>query len=277
MTYPRTLAVGGLLVVFAALTATAQEATPSFKEQFQAQLTEWLPGMGAENIPNRRNSQQKLRQLCFELGTPGRDAEQIEACQVMAETLGTQLPKPARIWLLKQLQYLGAAECVGAVASSLNDADPHIRDAARRALADNPAPEANVALLAKLGSSSGTFRVGLINSLGFRADPASVKTLAGLLRDKDTAAAAAAANALGKIGGPEATNALKGALSNAPEALKVPIADAYLRCADQLLKQGKTAEAVAIYDALSTDASPRAIRMAAVRGKLNAIGNRGER
>ncbi|HUT13687.1 MAG TPA: HEAT repeat domain-containing protein [Thermoguttaceae bacterium] len=277
MTCFRVLAVGGLLVFCAALTATAQEEEPSFKAQFQAQLAEWLPGMGAENIPDRRDAQQKLQQLCFELGTPGREAEQVEACQVMAETLDTQLPKPTRIWLLSQLQHLGGQECVDAVAKSLDDADPHIHDAARRALADNPAAEANAKLLAKLGSSNGTFRVGLINALGFRADPASVGSLTGLLRDKDPAAVAAAANALGKIGGPQAAGALKGALSSAPEALKVPIADAYLRCADQLLKQGKTKEAVAIYDELVTDASPRVIRMAAMRGKLNAVGNRGDR
>jgi len=275
MTSLKVLAVGGLLVVFATLTAAAQEEAPSFKEQFQAQLAEWLPGMGAEKIPDRRDSQQKLQQLCFQLGTPGREAQRIEACRVMAETLGTQLPKPTRIWLLKQLQHIGAKECVDAVAKSLDDADPHIRDAARRALADNPAAEANAKLLAKLGSAQGTFRVGLINALGFRGDPASVAALRGLLGDKDQAVAAAAANALGKIAGPQAAGALKSALARAPEPLKVPIADAYLRCADKMLDEGKTKEAVAIYNELATEANPRVIRMAAMRGKLNAAGKSG--
>jgi len=243
------------------------------KEQsFKAKLEGWLPGLSKEKIPERRDSQQKLQQLCFELGTPGREAQRTEACKVMAETLGTKLAKPARIWLLKQLEYIGGEECVDAVARSLDDSDQQVRDAARRALANIPAAQANAKLLAKLGKSSGSFRVGLINALGYRADAASVAALAGLLGDKDKAAVEAAANALGKIGGPQATAALKAAYGKASPATKVPVGDAYLRCADKLLKQGKTDAAMVIYGELSSADSPKVIRMAALRGKLKAAG-----
>ena len=157
-----------------------------------------------------------------------------------------------------------------AVAKSLDDPDPHVRDAARRALANNPASQANAKLLAKLAGSKGTWRVGLINALGFRGDAAGVAALVPLLRDGDRAAAAAAANALGRIGGPQATAALKAAYSKAAEPLNVPFADAYLRCADKLLGQGKVSEAAAIYSELSTAETPRVIRIAALKGKLNA-------
>lgn len=44
------------------------------------------------------------------------------------------------------------------------------------------------------------------------------------------AAAAAAANALGKIGGRQATTALNRAKANAPPQLKAALHDAWLRC-----------------------------------------------
>lgn len=278
MKYFKVLAVALSVVALGAMVATAQDEKkdePSFKEQFKAQLQQWLPGMGAEKIPDRRDSQQKFQQVCFELGTPGREAQRVEACRVIAETLGTELAKPSRICLLKQLNYLGHEESVDAVAKSLDDGDAQIRDAARRALANMPAVQANAKLLAKLKGSSGTWRVGLINALGFRGEKASVGPLAGLLSGSDRATATAAANALGRIGGAQATAALKAALSKAPNTLKAPFADAYLRCADKLLKDGKAPEALAIYNQLSTADNPRAIRLAALKGILDAASRGG--
>ena len=264
------------LVALTALVATAgeEEKELTSKEQFQKQLEEWLPGMGAEKIQDRGGAQQAFQQVCFDLGTPGRENQRKEACEVIVEVLGTSLAKPARIWLLKQLQYIGREESVDAVAKSLDDGDAQVRDAARRALTNIPVPQANAKLLAKLSGSSGTFRVALVNALGYRGDQASVGPLSGLLRDGDQTAASAAANALGKIGGPQAAGALKGALPNVPDALKVRFADAYLRCADRLLKEGKTNEAAAIYNELDTEDGPRVIRLAAIQGKLNAAGDK---
>lgn len=272
-----TLVAAWLVVAPAALTVTAQDKQeePAFKEQFKEQLEKWLPGMGAEKIPDRRDSQQKLQQACFELGTPGREDQRKQACKIIAETLAGELAAPARIWLLKQLEMIGREECVEAVAKSLTDRDPHVRDAARRALANNPAPKANAPLLAALPGSSGTWRVGLVNALGLRRDQASVGALVGLLRQEDRATVAAAAGALGKIGGSQATAALKAALVKAPDDLKTGIADAYLRCADRLLKEGKTQEAAAIYDELGSDEMPQAIRLAASNGKSQAAAKGG--
>ncbi len=266
------LAAVSLAMVLGVQIVAAQDnkEEASFQAQFRAQLQEWLPGMGAEKIPDRRDAQQKFQQACVALGTPGREAQRTEACQVIAEVLGSELAKPARIWLLWQLEFLGRQECVDAVAKSLDDNDARVRDAARRALTNNSAPTANAKLLAKLSGASGTWRVGLINSIGFRGDAASVGALAGLLGDKDRAAAAAAANALAKIGGGRATGALKAALSGAADGLKVDFADAYLRCADKMLGQGKGDEAVAIYNELATPGNPRVIRLAALKGRLNA-------
>lgn len=278
----RPLSIVGIALLWTAAccwAALAQQAEgqPTFRAQFRRQLQELLPGMGAENIPDRRDSQQKFQEVCFQLGAPGREADRAEACEVIAQALGTDLATPARIWLLKQLEYLGRAESVDAVAASLDDADPHVRDAARRALQNNPAPEANAKLLAKLPASSGTWRVGLINSLGARGDHASVGALVKLLGDEDQAAVAPAANALGKIGGPEATEALAAALPGASGELIASIADALLRCADKLLAQRNTDQAGDIYKQLYNPQMPRPIRLAALQGMLNAAGSNATR
>jgi len=240
--------------------------------QFKQQLERLLPGMGAERIPDRRDPQQQFQQICLKLGAPGREAERTAACEVIAEALATRLAKPARIWLLKQLEYIGRAECVDAVAASFDDPDAHVRDAARRALQNNPTPQVGARLRAGLRDAQDTWRVGLINSLGARRDGAAVGALADLLAAGDEATAAAAANALGKIGGPHATKALAAALPRAPDQLKVRFADAYLRCADKLLAAGNKDAAMAVYKQLSTPDSPQAIRLAAAQGMLNAAG-----
>jgi len=271
MKYGKILVAALLAVLLSGLVATAQDkGAPINRDQFKKQLEEWLPGMGKEKIPDRRDSQQKLQEVCFQAGAPGRGKDREVVCQILAETLQNDLPKPTRIWLLKQCGYIGREECVDAVAKSLGDKDDHVRDAARRALANMPVKKANDLLLDRLSGSQGKFRVGLINALGYRADPASVGVIAKLLGDKDQATASAAANALGKIANADATKALKAALPKAPKALKAPVADAYLRCADKMLKEGKKNEALAVYNQLSSEDYPKPIRLAALQGKLNA-------
>ena len=265
------LGIALLLILAASFGVPAQGAEQG--PTFQQQLEEWLPGMGAEKIPDRRDSQQKLQNLVFQLGTPGREAELTAACKVMAEKLGPDTAKTARIWLLKQLEFSGGAECVEAVTKLLGDNDPQIRECARRALQNNPAKEANGKLLAALAAArDAKWKLALANSLGYRGDPASAGALAKLLAEKDEGATAAAANALGKIGGPQAVAALKAAEAKASGKLQICIADAYLRCADKLLKEGKRSEAAAIYQEMSKPEKPKVIRMAATQGLLKTAG-----
>jgi HEAT repeat protein len=266
---------GWLVLALGALVTFAQEKKPEldFREQFAAQLDEWLPGIGAEKIPDRQGPQQELQSLCFSLGAPGRESERAIACEVIADKLG-EGNSPAKIWMLKQLEFVGRGECVDGVADLLDDSDPHVRHAARRCLENNPDPSATAKLTGALADSRGSWRVGLINSLGTRGDQSSIGALAELLHNQDRATASAAANALGKIGTPKAAAVLRDALPDAAKWLAEPLADAYLRCADAMLKLGKTSEAASVYDQLATHDSPRAIRLAAMKGRLNAAGDK---
>jgi HEAT repeat protein len=233
---------------------------------------EVLPGLGAKDIGARSGPQRQWSAICFQVGAPGREAQRAEACRLMLDKLGPPTPNPARIFLLEQLRVLGRAESVDRVAAVLGDADEKVRDAARRCLANNPAPEATTRLVAHLPGASGKARVGLVNALGYRADPAAVAALTKELRGEPDVAAASA-QALGRIGTAEAAEALAAARKQAKGPARLQISDAYLLCADRRLREGKTDAAAAIYRELDSPGEARPIRLAALQGVLKTLGD----
>ncbi len=293
----KVLGVGLLALVVGSAQATAQ--APSFQQL----LDQSLPGMGAEKIPDRQVPQQTFQDACYQVSRPGRESQRAAACTAIAQRIGPETAKPARIWLLKQLEFIGRGECVDALAKVLDDKDPEIRDWARRSLQNNPAPEANDRLLKKLDTAEGlSWQVALINSLGCRRDVKSIGPLALQVAHKEPAIVAAAANALGKIGASEAikpallgpslrktnaaarTEAINAHLSKLPPALCNRIADAYFRCLDRLIREGeadptgrgrgKRREAADIFTQFDSFELPRAARLAALQGVLRADSNR---
>jgi len=256
-------------VIAAASVGVAQE------KSLEETLDELMPGMGAEKIPDRRNSQQQWREICAKAGAPGQEAKRAEVCALMVERIGPDTAPPARIWLITQLERIGRDESVDALAAAMNDKDVQVRDGARRALTNNPTPAANAKLLAALQSAKDLrFKIGLLNSLGYRADPASVPGLAKELTNKDGALAAAAARTLGKIANAEAAKALAAVRTKTKGDVRFRITDSYLLCADNLVKQGKKKEAMAIYTELNKPEESKSVRLAAMQGLLKAAGKK---
>ncbi len=247
--------------------ATGEEQKP-LKDTFDR----LLPGMGADQ--NYEGPQREWQEVCFQAGAPGNEARRAEAARLMAEKLVPATPARARAWMLKQLEWIGRGECVDAVATQLNDSDPLVRDAARRAMAQMPVPEANAKLLAALAATADAkSKVGLITALGYRADRASTAALVKELGAQDQALVLAAAKALGRIGSQEAAVALSAARERTQGEMRLQIADAQIRCADKLLKDGKTPEAAAIYRALRTNHEAPSTRLAALEGAINTAGD----
>ena len=147
-------------------------------------------------------------------------------------------------------------------------AAPHPADMARYALERIPGAAVNAALREALLKTSGTAKVGIINSLGQRRDKKAVKELAKLVYDSDALTADAAAAALGKIASPGATKALAAARTKTKGKLRLVVLDSYLKCADRLAARGKKSEASAIYKQLSGEPAP--IGAAALRGMVTA-------
>jgi HEAT repeat protein len=161
----------------------------------------------------------------------------------------------------KKLMLVAGPESVPALARLIGD-DENLSVLGRYALEQMPQPEAAAALRDGLGRTKGRVLIGVINSLGVRRDEQAVRALARLVADKDEAVAGAAAAALGKIGGSEATSALRTARFKATPAVRAEIRAALLACAESLLALGNKDEAEAICRELSGEDEPEWIRAA---------------
>lgn len=191
-----------------------------------------------------------------------------------AAVLAGEASRAARQYVCRQLCLIGTAASVPALAAMLTDPDDsHM---ARYALERIDAPEAATALRAALAELEGNLRVGMIASLAARGDAASVPILASLVAG-DSAVAAAAAEALGRLATPEAAAALAGAATSGETAERV--VDARLACAAAAVAAGDKPAARAIYKAVgeAVGGAPathrgRAVRIACQRGLLATLG-----
>ncbi|MCZ7638254.1 MAG: ThuA domain-containing protein [Verrucomicrobia bacterium] len=162
---------------------------------------------------------------------------------------------------LDGLSLLGTAAEVPALAKALTDSE--LLHHACQALARIPAPEAEAALTTALGTTTGSARATVLQALASRGAASAVPAIAGFVADADTDVAAAALDALGTLGGPEATAALQTAESRIAPALRERWATALLRCAGSLRDEGRTNEAATLFAALARPGRPASVREAA--------------
>ena len=159
---------------------------------------------------------------------------------------------------------LGAKEAVPVLSTLL--ADPHMSAYARYGLEPIPDSSADDALRAALPKLKGTLLIGVVNSIGKRRDAKAGPALARMMLGSDTDLARAAAAALGNIGGLASAKELRPALAKTTGVIRAAVADASLICAERLLAEGKRAEALELYAALSAPDIPKPMRLAAMKG-----------
>ena len=173
----------------------------------------------------------------------------------------------------KQLAIYGSAAAVPELAKLLPI--PELSSWARIALESIPGPEADEALRTATESLQGRLLVGTINSIGVRRDAAAVAALSGKLKDADAEVAAAAAVALGRIGNNDASKALRTALADSSPEVRSFVAEGCVLCAERLHSEGKSADAIAIYDEVrAADVHLQRI-VEATRGAILARGQDG--
>jgi hypothetical protein len=142
----------------------------------------------------------------------------------------------ARQFACRQLVYVASQEHVPMMARLLReDAMAHY---ALMVLARVPGPGVAEALRAALPGLEGPALLGAMDLVGERGDASAVALLRERLVSTDDAVATCAANALARIGGPEADAALLRGFARAGRARKALLADA-------LLMRGETARASA--------------------------------
>lgn len=186
----------------------------------------------------------------------------------LADALAGGLSRSAQDYVCRRLRIIGTAQSVDALAALLpKDETSHIARFALERIADDKAAQALRSALPKVNAK---LKSGVIGSLGVRRDAKSVDAIAPFLGDADTMTAQAAAHALGLIGTPAAAKALSQFAAKAPAAMTIPVADARLLCAEQLLADGSKAEALALYKELQGDGQPSHVKVAAMRGMVSA-------
>ena len=127
-------------------------------------VNELIPRLAAPKVEERLAPQNELQAMAAKASRPGAETERAELARILATEAGdNSVPQPARVWIVRQLEYIGAAESVPALTSLLNGQEAELRECARRALEKNSAVEAARSLreaLAKGGDPA--WRIGLI-------------------------------------------------------------------------------------------------------------------
>jgi len=174
-------------------------------------VNDLLPRLAADTVRDRYSAQMELQTLALSAARPGAEAERAELATILAaKAADATVPQPARVWVVRQLEYIGAAESVTALTSLLNGQDVELKECARRALEKNPAPAATEALRTALKQGGEpAWIIGLLQALGERRDSGAIELIKLHLSSKETALAAS--SALAKIADPQAVAALWGA------------------------------------------------------------------
>jgi len=184
--------------------------------------------------------------------------------KLLAVLKAPETTKDAKRYICRWLAVVGSADCVPAVAPLLTDDD--LSHPARMALEPLAAPTAGAALRDALPKVHGRLLAGLIGSIGARRDPEAVSALARAAKDDDPVVANAAIMALGAIGAESAAQTLAG-LPVAPSLSRAQ-ARARITAAGHL---GANPQAVAIYRDLMQSGQPEFIRVAALKGLIDAL------
>jgi len=186
----------------------------------------------------------------------------------LVDALAGGISRSAQDYVCRKLRIVGTTQSVEALAALLAAEDTsHI---ARYALERIPDEKAAKAMRDALPKVSKKLKPGIIGSLGTRRDKKSIKVFSMLLSDSDIQVAKAAAQSLGLIGTSAAARELSKFAKKASANMKLPVADACLVCAEQLLDNGKKSEAVALYKELNGDDQPSYVKAAAMKGILTA-------
>ena len=182
----------------------------------------------------------------------------IEA-RLIAIVESPQATKPGKQFACQMLRTVGSPKCIPAISKLFTD--EQLSHEARYVLLSMKDPAAAAALREGLGQTKGNLRIGIINTIGDRMDASSLDAVAAMLTGQDDATAKAALNAIGKIGGGGAADALDRAKPS--DALKDAWARAYIQCAATLASAGDTARAEKMNQALYSGDYPIGPRIAA--------------
>ena len=202
------------------------------------------------------------------IATQGNPAARKALEKSLVDAIASGISRSAQDYVCRKLRVVGTTRSVEALAALLPaEETSHIARYALERIPDEKAAETMRDALPKVSSK---LKPGIIGSLGVRRDKKSIMVISKLLGDSDIQVAKAAAQSLGLIGTSAAAKELSKFAKKASANMKMPVGDACLVCAEQLLADGEKSEAVALYKELKGDDQPRHVRAAAMKGILTA-------
>ena len=202
------------------------------------------------------------------IATQGNPAARKALEKSLVDAIASGISRSAQDYVCRKLRVVGTTQSVEALAALLPaEETSHIARYALERIPDEKAAEAMRGALPKVSSK---LKPGIIGSLGVRRDKKSITAISKLLGDSDIQVAKAAAQSLGLIGTSAAAKELSKFAKKASANMKMPVADACLVCAEQLLADGEKSEAVALYKELRGDDQPTRVKVAAMKGMLTA-------
>ena len=192
---------------------------------------------------------------------------------LMQPLLAAETNRAVKDFACRELSVFGTALSVPALSALLDS--PETEHMARYALERIPGDAVDMALLKKLSEAKNTTtKIGIMTSLGVRRFAGAVGVLGKAASVEEKAVAEAAVQALGVIGNSEAVSALVQLQKSLASDLQLRVLDALVRCGDRLAKDGKTGEALAVYETLYAAETPSLIRLAALTGISQTSGDR---
>lgn len=196
-------------------------------------------------------------------------ADKKHLADLIAPRLATSATNDAKMFLCRQLHTGGSPSHVPALAPLLTD--EKLSHMARYALQRIPGAEARDALHTALHQTTGKTLVGVINSVGLRADPTSAAQLSPFLQDPDTNAALAAADALGYIPTVATLKAIDIGYNTASPKLTARLNLAAIQAAQGLQKRGRNNAPTMVYERLIASSYPDNIRIACLTGLAETL------
>ena len=207
--------------------------------------------------------------VVFAMGAISAADEVAELCAI----LQSDAPLHDRGVACRRLAVIGSTESIPVLATWLGDAE--LSHLARVALEAIPSPQVDSLFRQQLSTASGDQLIGIIDSIGNRRDAAAVESLALLLPQSAGATQAALLSALGTIASLESAEILLAQLKNPANPDVNAVADAALRCADRFAAEGKTADALQVYDAVRAAPVSPTLLAAATLSTIRISGSKG--
>ena len=187
--------------------------------------------------------------------------------RTLIAVLNSQATVFAKQYVCRKLVLIGTRESVRALEPLLTN--PNLSGVARLALERIPHPDSTGALRRALPKTTGSLKVGIINSLGAMADANATGDLVKLVDERDPGLAGAAAVALGQIGTPQAAAALSKFHGTTPGELHARVDEASLAAAENLLRHKHKTQAELMLRELFSEANGT-VRPGAFRGLIAA-------